>query len=83
MQVAPYLFFEGRCEEAIAYYEAKLGAERLDLMRFREAPDPPPPGVMRMCPGKGDVSGHRHLAATAPISGKERAGVCLRPVSIM
>ena len=31
MQVAPYLFFEGRCEEAIAYYEAKLGAERLDL----------------------------------------------------
>lgn len=47
MQVQPYLFFEGRCEEAIDYYCRKLGA-RLDvLMRYREAPDPTmvPPGA--------------------------------------
>jgi len=59
MSIQPYLSFEGRCEEAIAYYEAKLGAERLDLMRFREAPDPPPPGVMP--PGTEDRVMHGRI----------------------
>jgi uncharacterized glyoxalase superfamily protein PhnB len=33
MQVAPYLFFDGRCEEAIAFYRGVLGAEVTMLMR--------------------------------------------------
>ncbi len=41
--VQPYLFFRGRCEEAIAYYKAKLGAEVLMLMRFKDNPDQPGP----------------------------------------
>jgi PhnB protein len=44
MAITPYLFFEGRAEEAIALYEEALGAEVTMRMRFREAPDPPPPG---------------------------------------
>ncbi len=38
MQVNPYLFLEGRCEEAIAFYRATVGAELVTLMRFKEAP---------------------------------------------
>jgi PhnB protein len=46
MLLQPYLFFDGRCEEAIAFYKAAIGAEPGMLMRFGEAPDPPPPGTM-------------------------------------
>lgn len=41
-QVQPYLFFEGRCEEAIEFYKAALGAKVEMMMRFRENPDPQP-----------------------------------------
>jgi PhnB protein len=40
MQVQPYLFFEGRCEEAVQFYCDKLGAEVMMLMRFKDNPDP-------------------------------------------
>lgn len=46
MQVQPYLFFEGRAEEAIAFYRQTLGAEVQMLMRFKESPEPPPPGMV-------------------------------------
>jgi PhnB protein len=40
--VKPYLFFRGRCEEAIAFYKDKLGAEVGMVMRFSDNPDKPP-----------------------------------------
>jgi PhnB protein len=40
--VQPYLFFGGRCEEAIEFYRKALGAEVVMLMRFKEAPEPQP-----------------------------------------
>ena len=40
MSVQPYLNFEGRCEEALAFYRQALGAEQVMLMRFKDAPDP-------------------------------------------
>jgi PhnB protein len=40
MQIQPYLFLEGRCEEAIGFYRRALGAEVLMLMRFKDSPDP-------------------------------------------
>jgi PhnB protein len=46
MQVQPYLFFEGRCEEAIEFYRKTLDAKVLMKMRFDEAPEGPPPGSM-------------------------------------
>jgi PhnB protein len=50
MQVQPYLFFDGRCEEAIEFYRSAIGAEVTMLMRFKDAPEQPsgegcaPPG---------------------------------------
>lgn len=38
MNIQPYLFFDGRCDEAIAFYRQALGAEVVMLMRFGEAP---------------------------------------------
>ncbi len=40
MQVEPYLFFEGRCEEALAFYGQALGAEVTMLLRYEESPEP-------------------------------------------
>jgi PhnB protein len=47
MQIQPYLFFNGRCEEAIEFYRQTLGAEPTALMRYRESPEPStcPPGA--------------------------------------
>ncbi len=39
MQVQPYLFFDGRCEEALEFYRKTLGAEVKMMMRFKENPD--------------------------------------------
>ena len=40
LSVQPYLFFEGRCEEALDFYRRALGAEVLALMRSKDSPDP-------------------------------------------
>jgi PhnB protein len=40
MQVQPYLFFDGRCEEAVEFYRSTIGAEVTMLMRFKDSPDP-------------------------------------------
>jgi PhnB protein len=46
MQIQPYLFFDGRCEEALNFYRDVLGAEVTMMMRFKESPEPTmaPPG---------------------------------------
>jgi len=44
--IQPYLFFGGRCEEALAFYATTLGAKVEMTMRYHEAPDPPPPGML-------------------------------------
>ena len=45
--ITPYLFFGGRCEEALEFYRKALGAEVEMLMRFDESPEPPPPGMLQ------------------------------------
>ncbi len=40
MNVQPYLFFDGRCEEALAFYTKALGAEVTMMMRFKDNPEP-------------------------------------------
>ena len=63
MQVQPYLFFDGRCEEALEFYRKAVGAEVKMLMRFKDSPEPPPPGspptpadkVMHACFRIGDT----------------------------
>ncbi|HKX10368.1 MAG TPA: VOC family protein [Stellaceae bacterium] len=50
MQIEPYLFLDGRCEEAIEFYRRALGARVEMLMRWKDCPEPPkdrnmiPPG---------------------------------------
>jgi PhnB protein len=44
MPVTPYLFFDGRCEEALNFYKAALGAEIGMMMRFKDNPAPPQDG---------------------------------------
>jgi PhnB protein len=46
MQVQPYLNFDGSCEEALEFYRSALGAEVLGLMRFKDNPEPPAPGMV-------------------------------------
>jgi PhnB protein len=45
MQIQPYLFFNGRCDEAIDFYRAAVGAEVTMLMRYRDSPDPTSHGL--------------------------------------
>jgi PhnB protein len=57
MHIQPYLYFDGRCDDAINFYRESLGAEVLMLMRFGEAPEgegctgpvPPADKVMHAC----------------------------------
>lgn len=60
MKIQPYLFFDGRCEEALQFYHARLGAEIIALMRFRDSPEPHPPGMLP--PGAEDKVMHAALA---------------------
>ena len=46
MQLQPYLFFDGHCEEAIEFYEKVLGADVTMLMRFKDCPEPHQPGMI-------------------------------------
>ena len=55
----PYLFFDGRCEEAIEFYRRALGAEVEMLMRFKDSPEPPKPGACP--PGADDKVMHASL----------------------
>jgi PhnB protein len=56
MQVQPYLFFDGRCQEALDFYQSALGAEMQMLLRFKDNPDAPAPGCVP--PGSDDKVMH-------------------------
>lgn len=44
--VQVYLFFGGRCEEALAFYQQAIGAQIEPSMRFSDSPDPCPAGML-------------------------------------
>ncbi|WP_243438587.1 VOC family protein [Fundidesulfovibrio soli] len=46
MRIEPYLFFEGRCDEALAFYAEAVGAQVTMLMRYSDSPEPPAPGMI-------------------------------------
>ena len=56
MQIQPYLFFDGSCEQALQFYQRALGAQVEMLMRYKDNPEPPPPGMVP--PGYGDKVMH-------------------------
>jgi PhnB protein len=59
MKIEPYLFFDGRCEEAIEFYRKALGAEVTMLMRFKDSPEPAQPGMVP--PGSENKVMHANL----------------------
>jgi PhnB protein len=59
MQVQPYLFFDGRCEEAVEFYRGALGAEVTMLMRLKDSPEPPASG--KLAPGAENKVLHASL----------------------
>ena len=65
MQIQPYLFFNGRCEEAIEFYRQALGGRIEVLMHFKDSPDPPPPGVVP--PDFDDKVMHTSLAINGTV----------------
>ena len=56
MVVQAYLFFDGRCEEALGFYQRALGAELEMMMRLKDAPHPSSPGMVP--PGSEDKVMH-------------------------
>lgn len=44
--IESYLFFNGQCEQAIEFYRRALGAQVEMMMRFKESPEPPKPGMV-------------------------------------
>jgi PhnB protein len=46
MMIMPYLFLGGRCEEAINFYGKALGAKVQMMLRYKDSPEPPPPGMV-------------------------------------
>ena len=65
MNVQSYLFFEGRAEEAAGFYRDKLGAEVVELMRFRDSPEPP--AAEGCAGGGGEIDGDKVMHMTLRI----------------
>jgi PhnB protein len=59
VQIQPYLFFNGRCDEALEFYRKALGAEVTMLMRYKDSPDPVPEGMLP--PGAENKVMHANL----------------------
>lgn len=57
--IQPYLFFDGRCEEAIEFYRKTVGAQVTMLMRFKDSPEPAQPGCT-----PGDINKVMHASFT-------------------
>jgi PhnB protein len=56
MAIHPYLFFDGRCEEALRFYQGAIGAQVQRLMRVKEAPEAQ--GPTGLPEGSGDKIMH-------------------------
>jgi PhnB protein len=54
MQLSPYLFFDGRTEEALNFYRDAIGADVVMMLRWKDSPDP------QMTPPGGDASKVMH-----------------------
>lgn len=44
--IQPYLYFNGNCEQAVEFYKKALGAVVELTMRYKDSPEPPPPGMV-------------------------------------
>jgi PhnB protein len=76
MQIQPYLFFDGRCEEAIEFYRKTLGAEAVMLLRWKDCPEPAQPGMIppgsenKIMHGRVKIGGSTVLMSDGECRGK-------------
>jgi PhnB protein len=70
--VQPYLFFDGRCEEAIEFYRQSLGATVDMVMRFKDSPEPPQPGTCGADSGDKVMHASFHIGQTAVMASDGR-----------
>ncbi|HEY1923079.1 MAG TPA: VOC family protein [Tepidisphaeraceae bacterium] len=84
MKVEPYLSFEGRCQEAIDFYQKALGAKVEMIMHFKDSPDKPssgsfPPELLnKVMHSSLTVGGSRVMATDGHATGKPNfAGISL------
>lgn len=72
--IEPYLFFDGRCEEALNFYREALGAQVTMLMRFKESPTPsnmlPPGGEDKIIHSSFTLGGSTVMASDGDCGGK-------------
>ena len=72
-QIRPYLFFEGRTEEALQFYEQKLGAKIEALMRYKENPEPkynPPNSANKVMHALFSIGDTKVMASDGNCTGK-------------
>jgi len=75
MQVQPYLFFNGRCEEALQFYESAVGAKIGALMRFKDSPDKTginPAAENKVMHASFEIGDTMVLASDGPNSGQPK-----------
>ena len=76
MQTQIYLFFDGRTDEALAFYKKTLGIEVEMLMRFKDAPGPddpncpPPPQPDAVMHSSFKLGGQTIMASDGNCGGK-------------
>ena len=66
MAIQPYLFFEGKTEEALNFYAKALGAQTQMLMHYRDAP-----GGTAKCPDGSVPPGDKVMHANALVGGSQ------------
>ncbi|MBX9711171.1 MAG: glyoxalase/bleomycin resistance/extradiol dioxygenase family protein [Xanthobacteraceae bacterium] len=70
MNVTPYLFFNGTCEEALKFYEKVLGAKIEVMMRYKDMPGStgqhPPELTEKLMHARMTIAGHLVMASDAP-----------------
>ncbi|MGJ7509418.1 VOC family protein [Variovorax sp. GT1P44] len=69
MEVQTYLFFDGRCDEALEFYRKTLGAEVTMLMRFKENPEPAPTEGCAGSEGMAPPDGEKVMHAAFTVGG--------------
>ena len=84
-QIQPYLFFEGRTEEALDFYKRTIGAQVGMLLRFKDTPpdapksndpgcQPPPDSAEKVMHAEFRVGDSVIMASDGMCSGKPQFG---------
>ncbi|WP_087686618.1 MULTISPECIES: VOC family protein [unclassified Pandoraea] len=80
MQVHSYLFFEGRCEEALEFYKKALGAKPGMMMRYSDSPESCPEGMLppgsesKIMHGEMTIGETMVMVSDGRVSGKPNFG---------